>query len=387
MNKQVSLEYLDDYNIDELKVAVEKGFENLNLRGFFKPKMNVLLKVCLPNDSSQDMAESTHPNVVRVFVDYLSKYEVNCIVADSPYGKHSLSYLDSVYLNSGMLEMANLTNCELNRDLSTTKIEIANGIMTKGVQILSVLNKVDAIINIGKLKIDDELGYLGASANIFGIIPADMKTLILNRISCLGDFNNYIIDLIEKLKEKVVLNVLDAVVSLEANKTQRMLNCLAMSECPYSIDGCMVEVLGLKKENTILKQASDRGLFDLNKTNKTIGEKCERFVVEDFSMNEFDNHTEIKHKKNYFKSHQQRVVIDKKVCKGCKICSQICPTNAILMKCDNQGELYAEIDYKKCIFCKKCLTGCPYSVVKLKTPLAYKNMKKRLKKYNAKERE
>ena len=106
----------------------------------------------------------------------------------------------------------------------------------------------------------------------------------------------------------------------------------------------------------------------------------------DFSIIEFDNLTEIKQPKGYFKTHQQRVVIDKKICKGCKICSRICPTNAILMKYDNRGELYAEIDYKKCIFCNKCVVACPYSVVQHKTPIAYKNMMKEIEKHNNEEK-
>ena len=377
---------MNDYNIEDLKSAVKNSFERLNIKNKFKPKMKVLIKVCIPDAVHQDKGETTHPAVVRALVDYLSEYGVKTIVADSPDKKYNEENLSSVYLNSGMLEMANLTTCELNHDLKTTNIEVPNGVKTKGIKVLEIVNNVDAIINVGKLKFHNRLGYLGASSNIFGLIPGVMKELILNRQYCLSDFNDYIIDMLETLKDKIVLNVLDAVVSLEADKTQRMLNCLAMSENPYSLDAVMFDILNIKRENTILKQANNRELIDINKPYKVVGEKIEKFNVVDFQVVDVDNHTEIKQSKNYFYSHQERVVIDKDKCKGCKICSKICPTNAIMMKYDNSGELYAEIDYKKCIFCKKCLTACPYNVVELKTPLAYKKMMKEIEKYNNEEK-
>ena len=382
MSKYVSLDYLNDYSIEDLINAVENGLQRLNLKNQFKPNMKVLIKVCLPDSVGQDTAETTNPAVVRALVDVLSKLGVKCVVADSPEKKYGEGSLSDAYLNSGMLEMANLTTCELNNNLQTTNIEIPKGIKTKGITILDIATKVDVIINVGKLKMDENLGYLGACSNIFGLIPGEMKTLVLNRQITLEDFNHYIIDMHQVLKDKIVLNVLDGIVSLEANKTQRMLNLLAMSECPYSLDAVVFDILNIKYENTILKQAQNRELFDFNKPYKAVGEKIERFKVEDFGLVEFDNFKTIKQPSGYFKSHQQRVLIDKNKCKGCKICSKICPTNAIMMKYDKNGELYAEVDYKKCIFCNKCITACPYNVVEQKTPLAYKVMIREIEKYN-----
>jgi len=382
MNNLVSLEYLNDYSIEELREAVDKGFDALNLKNVIKTNMKVLIKTCLPDAVSKDNAETTHPAVVRAIVDKLAKVGAKCIVVDSPEHKFNKDFLSSVYFSTGMLEMANLTNCELCDDLKSADIEVPNGFKTKGIKILDIANQVDAIINVGKLKFDDNLGYIGATSNIFGLIPGDMKTLVRNRLNCLGDYNDYIIDMYETLKDKVVLNVLDAIVALESNKTQRMLNCFIMSESAYAIDAVMFDILNIKYENTILKQAQNRELFNASKPYKLIGEKIEKFKLDDFSVVEFDNHTEIKHQKGYFKSHQQTPDIDMNKCKGCKICSKICPTNAIMMKYDKRGELYAEIDHKKCIFCNKCLTACPYKVVKQKTPLAYKVMMKEIEKYN-----
>lgn len=382
MDKLVSLEYLNDYDIENLRKAIKTGLDRLNLNNVFKANMKVLVKACLPKPVSQDLAESTHPAVVRALVDCLSEMGVKCVITDCPEKKFNENYLNTVYLNTGMLEMANQTNCELNLNLKSKKVEINDGVKTKAVRMLEVIKDVDAIINVGKLKFDDNLGYLGATSNMFSVIPGGVQELIYNRLVDLGDFNNYIIDIYETLKNKITLNILDGVVALEEQKTQRMLNCLAMSESAYAIDAVIFDIFKINYSNTILKQAENRNLFSFDKPYKLVGCKLEKFNTEGFVFTQFDNHTEIKHNNTYFKSHQRRVVIDKKVCKGCKICSKICPTNAILMKYDNNGELYAEIDYKKCIFCKKCLTACPYKVVQLKTPYGYKKIMKEVNKNN-----
>ena len=157
---------------------------------------------------SPDTAETTHPSVVRAMVNILAEKGVKCIVADSPYKKYTLSNLEQVYLNTGMLEVANLTPCELNKNLKICKIDTPKGVMAKSLTILDVVNEVDAIINIGKVKIDENLGYFGACANMFGLIPGEKKTQILTRLNTIEDFNNYNLDIMKTIEDKIILNIL-----------------------------------------------------------------------------------------------------------------------------------------------------------------------------------
>lgn len=50
----------------------------------------------------------------------------------------------------------------------------------------------------------------------------------------------------------------------------------------------------------------------------------------------------------------------KEECFGCTACLQICPTQAINMKEDEEGFLYPTIDESKCIHCNRCRKICPY---------------------------
>lgn len=64
-------------------------------------------------------------------------------------------------------------------------------------------------------------------------------------------------------------------------------------------------------------------------------------------------------------------------CNGCTCCYNICPTNAIVMKENDEGFLYPEIDFNKCIKCGLCYKSCPienFSFVNTNEPSAYAMM-------------
>ncbi len=381
MNDFVALNYIEEYDVKKIEEALRASISLLNLEKVIKPKMKVLIKVNLPYEASPNQAITTNPAVVCALANVLTSMGVKCIVADSPFS--SKNSLDSVYFQTGMLDAANRSNFSLNHDLSSSEIEIPSGTMAKSLLMLNVLDEVDAIVNVGKVKIDKRFGYLGAASNLLGLLPGEYKDLILNRLATLKDFNNLLIDIFTTIKSKLMFNVLDGIVAQEAGDSQRVLSCLAMSENLFALDAALINILSIPMENTILNQAAERELINLSHPYKTLNEEPAKFKVEDFALADFNNSTLVnknaRQQKSYFNSHQKRVVIKPKKCKGCGVCSKICPTGAIMMKYDKNGELFASVDYSKCIFCFKCKEACPYQVVDFHTPLGYKSLMREIK--------
>ncbi len=386
MINSVSLQYIDSYDLSAIEEALKKSIDNLKVATLFKPKMRVMLKVNLSKGVSPDKAQTTHPNVVRALVNVLGELGVECIVADCPFGTYSTSKLDAVYYGTGMLEVANLTKCKLNHNLKTKLFEVEDGIKCKNATLLSLIDGVDAIVNVGKLKFDDRFGYLGAVTNMFGLVPGKLKNVVLNRLDTVHDFNEYCVDIMSKVKNKLILNVVDGIVALESGKSERLVSCLGVSENAFCLDSALLSIFGADLKNTVVelgikhKYLNKEWLFDLT------DEKLEKFKIEDFNFGAVDTTTSL-HKnklmqKVQFACLQHKVKVAKHDCKGCGVCSKICPTGAISMKYDRHGELYAQIDYSKCVFCNKCATACPYKVVDYVTPFAYKRIKAELDKNN-----
>ncbi len=46
-------------------------------------------------------------------------------------------------------------------------------------------------------------------------------------------------------------------------------------------------------------------------------------------------------------------------CTGCKMCKDVCPTDAITYETDHEGFWYPKVNYNKCIKCGKCVKTCP----------------------------
>jgi NADH-quinone oxidoreductase B subunit len=62
--------------------------------------------------------------------------------------------------------------------------------------------------------------------------------------------------------------------------------------------------------------------------------------------------------------YRGRQLYKPELCKGCKICSMVCPNNAILMverekSEENKTGLQPQIDFRKCCFCGLCVDNCP----------------------------
>ena len=58
----------------------------------------------------------------------------------------------------------------------------------------------------------------------------------------------------------------------------------------------------------------------------------------------------------------KKVIIEDDRCKGCQLCTQVCPVDIIKMadRINNNGHHPAEVtDQDKCISCGMCATMCP----------------------------
>lgn len=376
MNNKVSISYCEDYSRKNVEESLDKCLTALGgLATFIKPKMRVMLKCNLHNKFKPDDALTTNPVIVAVLAEKIAKLGASCVIVDSA-DSCNLYAIDRIYETTGMLKVSNEGNAELNNNFNVFKLDY-DGVMTKQLTLLYAVNECDVIINMPKFIVDNN-GMHFAIDNLFGLVPSEMKLILKNRLFNEDKFNNFLVDLYENIKYKLVLNIMDAVVSQEANNSQRIMNCILASENLFALDKVCYQLINCNpNEHSLFKILEKRNHLSLNEQITVLGTNLELLVKQDFCL---PQSKKVDFNKSKYYAYQKRPIIKPNLCKGCTRCIKACPTGAIVEKRDKFNEIYAEIDYSKCINCLKCVQSCPYSVIETKVPGKYKTLSTKLEK-------
>ena len=381
-NTTVALKTCTEYTHNIVNSALHQCFDLLGgLSSFIKPNHKVLIKPDLYYLTEPNIAKTTHPNIISALAEQIAKIGAKCIIADSPKGNFNQSVIDKAYIKTQMLQASNDGNATLNINDNVALIHNPNGEQCRDIYIMDAVNDADVIINVGKLRCDKYLGLIGCSQNLFGIVPGKFKTLVTSRCNTIESYTNYIIDLYETIENKVILNILDAVVGNESNNDPRILNTIIVGENPFAVDATALKIINQDNTNNIiLKESVRRNKFDFE--FNIVGDSFEPLVCSDFNYSQ--SSTSINKSlpivaKFQYNSLQKRPTISPKLCKGCNVCVKNCPMNAITIENGKYGK-HAKVNYTKCISCFKCVDVCPYKIMQAKTPFRYKSIDKMIRK-------
>jgi Pyruvate/2-oxoacid:ferredoxin oxidoreductase delta subunit len=237
-----------------------------------------------------------------------------------------------------------------------------------------ILNDIDCIISLPKLKTHQLMLFTGAMKNLFGLLPSLTKSPYHVRYSRQEDFAAMIVDL--NLAAKPAYAFMDAIIGMEGHGpgsgNPRTIGLILASSNVLAIDAAACEIIGYPlHEVPINKDALDRKYWlndfseidycgiDINalkidnfekipliKTNKILGMLLPRF----------------KHKKLLAKS--PRPMIQHDVCIRCGDCMRICGSKAMSFV-QGKDKKEVHIDYKKCIRCYCCHEICPAKAIEI----------------------
>ena len=384
----VALRACEDYNQDNVDRAVEQLLADLGgMAKFIKPDMNVVLKVNLVSKATPTQAVTTHHAVVEAVAKQVVALGAKCIIADSPASRYTEGHLKAIYEASGMTLASHNSGAELNHNFDSVKLELPEAERLRHTEIIDVVDKADAVINICKMKTHELTGFSGCVKNLYGVIPGLIKAQTHALFPKLKDFCNALIDLHEGIKDKIVLNIVDAVVGMEGPGptagTPRIVNRIFASEDAFSADAVMVRLMNVDPATMpLLKEAVRRKLIDPKLEPQVVGDNLEESIIRDYKTIFVTSEAYSAVVPKWFqptfrRMFQRRPTIKPNACKGCRKCFEHCPAEAIRMEYDRQGGMYSKIDYKKCINCFCCQEVCPFKVVKVKVPLGYKIIQKK----------
>ena len=340
---------------------------------YIKPGMKVLLKCNLLSRRRPDEGVTVHPTVVEALVKAIQSVGAEPIIADSPGGLYTERVLKGIYRVCGMEEVHERTGAVLNYDTGAIEVSYPNGKMAKKMTVIKVLQDVDLVISVAKLKTHELTMFTGAVKNLFGVIPGMTKAEYHLRMRQLNDFSDLLIDICEFVKP--VLSVMDGIEGMEGNGPSagdvRHIGALLMSPNPYALDVVSASLVGIPVERVCtIRSAENLGLCSSRLNDiQIVGEPFDQLRINDFKMpdasqNGFlvrvmeSNGRIAEFLKRYLRPYPM-IMYDR--CVGCGDCARYCPPKVISMM---EGK--PRIDLNNCIRCYCCQELCPHKAVEIR---------------------
>ena len=312
---------------------------------------------------------TTHPTVVEAAIQLLLDYNNQLVIGDSS-GNGQYGHTGKALQKSGMTALADKYNVEvLSFDKHNSYLfKNDKNHYLKEVNLTGIINEVQYIVNLPKLKSHMLMGITGAVKNFFGCVPGAGKLTCHINASTPGQFAELLIDVYHFIKPKVLFNIMDAVYGIEGagpGPAGKIVHCgfLGVSRDAIALDIACVEALGKKSENIFtIKAGINRGYSD-GKIAKN-----QEMPSLSFKMPNPGFLAGVLHKFFPRLGMSKPFVLTEK-CRKCGLCAKACPGKAITI------QNFPFFDYSRCIYCYCCHENCPEAAIGLKETLLLKLFK------------
>ncbi len=372
--QKVSLVNCDEYELNQVKKAIDKSFENLGgIDKYIKPSETVLLKINLLMKKRPEEATTTHPVFVRALTEKLINHGAKVIIADSPGGPFNEKMLRGIYRVCGIEDVANQTGAKLNYDTRNIEVKVEDLKILNQITVMGIMKDVDKVISVSKLKTHGMALFTGAVKNMFGIIPGLLKAEYHFNMPDIVNFSDLLVDICKFANP--VLSFMDGIVGMEGEGpsagTPRKVKAVIASESPYHLDVIAASLIGINPIDVpTIKRCVERGICSGESSDiEIIGEEVERFIVKDFKVPNIKSVHFLKGilptfiEKRINNLLQPKPIFNHEICIGCRDCAESCPAKTIDMV--NNKPV---VNMDNCIRCFCCQELCPKKAVAIYRP-------------------
>lgn len=375
MKSKVSLKYCNNYEYDDVYKVLKESIDNLGgLDKYLNKGEKVLLKLNLLMKKKPEEAVTTHPVFVHALTKIIIEYGCEVLLGDSPGGPFNEKVLTALYSVTGIEEISKKTGAKLNFNVKSFEKRNPNGLTLKKIILTDMLNDVDKVISVSKLKTHGMMTFTGAVKNMFGVVPGVLKAEYHLNMPKYEDFGAALVDIC--VCANPVLSFMDGIVGMEGDGPSagvpKHVNVVIASDNPYNLDkvACNIIKLDFSKVPTI-KHSINIGLCKSDLSDvELLGDDINKFIIRDFKIPKIMGVNPLIGKLPPFLNNfvnnllQTKPVFDHETCIGCKICAENCPAKIITM--NNKKKPSADLN--KCIRCYCCQELCPKKAVSIHKP-------------------
>ena len=344
----------DSYDVDTLKDVFQRGFKEA---GFRADRQRVLLKPNLLSAKTPEKAVTTHPKFVQAVSELLLDSSCDVFIGDSP-GYEST---ERVLLKSGIMGVVKRNGLKVAPFLKKV-VKESHGISPYRDFVLGEdPDDFEAIINLPKLKTHMMMGLTLGVKNTFGFIRGTdkakwhLKAGVDNML-----FASVLIDIHALVRPSIT--ILDGVIGMDQDGPGggrvRSMGMIALSTNAYCLDIHVEKLAGFPFPLPVSAKAIEHRMIPEYEV-VYFGQPV-TFLADFQPPGTMDTDWNLpglakRALKNIF---VKKPKLRKDVCKGCGVCSEVCPARALSTE---RG--LPSFDYKKCIRCYCCQEMCPEGAI------------------------
>ena len=369
MNNKVSIERCGSYDSEAVFQALKTAAEAAGIPDVRGKK--VLLKPNILSDSAPEKAVTTHPVFLEAVIRLVAGWGASRIlVGDSP-GLQPPNFSPRV---CGLREAALKNNAEwVDFTKAKTDLDFPQGKVHKKFTLTNIINEVDAVINLPKLKTHQLMFFTGAIKNTFGLMPSLSKSPLHVKYSSRESFASMLVDLNLLVKPAYVF--MDAILAMEGpgpgSGNPRQLGLVLASSNVLAIDAAACAVIGYPIEKIPTNSDALSRKFWLNDFSEIEYPllKPDEVKVRDFvkipfakSRSQFLAFITPQPIRNLLKKKNPEPQINHSLCKRCGDCVKICASGALYFSGQGNSR-QIELDKQNCIRCYCCHEICPAKAI------------------------
>ncbi len=332
---------------------------------------SVLLKPNILSDAPVHKAITTNPEFVKAVIRILFDRGAETIyVGDSPglQGNHFTPH------KSGIYDVCRETGAHwvnFAHEPVSTRIPFTYG---RNLPLPGILDKVDLLFSLAKMKSHQLMYFTGAVKNMFGLVPGLHKSASHMRYPTVESFSRLIAGIYAAATPD--FSLIDGIIAMEgtgpANGDIRHAGLVMASNDGGALDMSMAAIMGYDVDQIpLLRELARKRLTGASSLEDITFPLLDAkdLVIKDFKR--IPQHQKIRMLRTLvgplftrrFRFHiaqnKPRPLFDHEACISCGRCIAICPGKALQFDADTQ----VQADYTACIRCYCCAEVCPADAI------------------------
>ncbi len=360
------------------RVFIEKfsGYDDQRILEFVRTAMDssgldfrekrILLKPNLLLAKKPEAAVTTHPVVIEAVVKVLQEKKAKIFIGDSSGMPVPMTSIASV---AGVMSIVKKYGIEF-VDFKKDPVELTckDNRLVKKFTLARIVNEVDIIINLPKLKTHVQSIYSGALKNMFGCIPGLLKPQFHFKFPEADRFARMIVDLHHIVTPS--LNIMDGIQAMHGEGPSHgepfPLGLLMVSTDAVALDSVACRIIGLNPaEVPIIRIANEDRLGEIDQSKIRLVGIDDISSVKALGFKLMRNNSAMRMGPSMIQGvirqiGMSRPEIAKSKCLHCFICVSVCPADALHKKRLGKAPIF---NYKKCIRCYCCHEMCPEGAI------------------------